>query len=393
MDKRALLAFFDEWTESFHPPVRAPVDVREVRPRTAGGFEVHTDQGTVTADTVVVATATHQRPRAPTVRLPRTVAQVHVVDYKRPEDLPAGRVLVVGAGQSGCQVVEDLLRAGRPVSLSVGNCRTLPRRYRGRDVIDWQQALGLLDRKPDDLADPALRFSPGDPQMTGRDGGRTTVRLINLERRGVQLLGRLRAFNGETNYNASKTEEHLETEVREGEGVQGVLRFEGKHSVRHAAAQADRFLLEFVAQVDAYCATSGGDHRARDPEDTALIAMAQEAVREAEVAKIAGNSGTELTLAVSDISTVVWATGFDYDFDWLVGFGDGLLDAFGYPVTEGENGSSPAVEGLHFCGLNWMNARRSGILLGVAADAEAVAGAISQRMRKITAGGTVNCRL
>jgi putative flavoprotein involved in K+ transport len=395
MDKRALLAFFDEWTESFHPPVHAPVDVREVRPRTGRGFEVHTDQGIVTADTVVVATATHQRPRAPVVRLPRTLTQIHVVNYKRPEDLPAGRVLVVGAGQSGCQVVEDLLRAGRLVSLSVGSCRTLPRRYRGRDVIDWQQALGLLDRSPDDLADPALRFAPGDPQMTGRDGGRTTVRLTDLARRGVQLLGRLRAFDSATKHSVSKAEEHLEGVSRGGEAVEGVLHFEGQRSVRHAAAQADCFLLDFVAQVDAYCSTSAGRHRPRDPEDSALIAAAQDAVRkDAEAVKAPGSSGIELTLALSDISSVVWATGFDYDFDWLVGFGDGVLDASGYPLTEGVNGSSPAVEGLHFCGLNWMNARKSGILLGVAADAEAVAGAISQRMRKSrTDGGSVNSRL
>ena len=387
MDKRTLLAFFDEWTESFHPPVHAPVDVHEVRPRTTGGFEVHTDQGVVTADTVVVATATHQRPRAPAISLPRAVTQIHVVNYKRPEALPAGRVLVVGAGQSGCQVVEDLVRAGRLVSLSVGSCRTLPRRYRGRDVIDWQQALGLLDRGPADLADPALRFAPGDPQMTGRDGGRTTVRLTNLARRGVQLLGRLRAFDNSTKH-GSKLEEHPEGLGREGD-VDGVLRFEGQHSVQHAAAQADRFLLDFVAQVDAYCSTSDVCHSPRDPEDSVLIAEAQEAVREdAEAAKTPGNSGTDLTLALCDISSIVWATGFDYNFDWLVGFGDGVLDASGYPITEGGNGSSPAVEGLHFCGLNWMNARKSGILLGVAADAEAVAGAISQRIRESTTAGS-----
>ena len=99
-------------------------------------------------------------------------------------------MLVIGAGQSGCQVCEDLLRAGRAVYLAVGRCRTLPRRYRGRDVITWQHELGSLDRRATDLADPALRFSPGDPQMTGRDGG-STVRLADLAARGARLLGRL----------------------------------------------------------------------------------------------------------------------------------------------------------------------------------------------------------
>lgn len=374
MDKRALLAFFDEWVHSFRPPVHAPVDVRLVKPRFGGGFEVHSTQGIVTADTIVVATATHQRPRAPTIRLPQTVPQIHVVDYRRPDMLPPGRVLVIGAGQSGCQVVEDLLRAGRQVSLSVGRCRTLPRRYRGRDVIDWQQALGLLDRRPGDLIDPALRFAPGDPQMTGRDDGRTTVRLVNLAKRGVQLLGRLRAYDS----GIKEKGQDKATKDSGGQERDGTLWFDGHRSVRRAAAEADRFLLEFIDQVDTYCSSSGGSHSPRDSEDDALIRAAQDAVQmDSEETQL--SDGEAQMLVLSDVSSVVWATGFDYDFSWLVGFGDGLLDDSGYPVTVGGDGSSPAVGGLYFCGLNWMNARKSGILLGVAADAEAVAGAISRR--------------
>ena len=145
MDKRELLQFFDEWVASFEPPLQAPVEVLSVRPRAAGGgFEVETSRGRETAAAVVVCTATYQRQRQPAVAvtLPAALPQLHAADYKNPEQLPPGRVLVCGAGQSGCQVCEDLLRAGRAVSLAVGLCRTLPRRYRGRDVIDWQHRSG-----------------------------------------------------------------------------------------------------------------------------------------------------------------------------------------------------------------------------------------------------------
>lgn len=385
MDKHALLKYFDDWVETFHPPVYAPRDVLQVRPRAGGGFKVHTDHTTVTADVVVVATATHQRPRIPAVRLSRAVTQIHVVDYKCPEMLPSGRVLVIGAGQSGCQVVEDLLRGGREVFLAVGRCRTLPRRYRGRDVIDWQQALGLLDRRPDDLPDPAMRFAPGDPQMTGRDGGRTTVRLADFAKRGVQLLGRLRGCS-RSESSANKQDQRAQQAPAE----MAVLCFEGPSSVRHATAEADRFLLDFIDQVDAHCSSSSSWHCPRDSKDEALVAAAQEAVRNDAEERLAGrptDSDAEQTLPLSRISTVIWATGFEYDFNWLVGFGNNLLDKDGYPITEGGTGSSPAADGLHFCGLNWMNARKSGILLGVAADAEAVAGAIARRVSGAFGGG------
>eukprot|EP01052_Picozoa_sp_SAG31_P035490 SAG31_NODE_4290_length_3376_cov_6.530058_2_plen_437_part_00 len=411
--QKTLLSYFDDWIDTFKPPVHAPVEVLQVRPLAQGGFELLTTRGAVTAGVVVVATATYQRPRAAAVALPTTLPQLHVVDYKRPELLPPGRVLVIGAGQSGCQVVEDLLRAGRPVSLSVGRCRTLPRRYRGRDVIDWQHALGLLDRKPSELDDPALRFSPGDPQMTGRDGGRTTVRLAELAQRGAQLLGRLRGCSarrcGSIRHGSSDVSQVDTSEL----GEELVMRFDGQQVVRHAAAEADRFLLAFTAQVDAYCASTkhspGPTHRNAngdesndspgrqdppplEPEDHAIIAVARAAVEKAveDEARRVGDdqtpeSGTneesEQLLSLPEVGCVVWATGFEHDFGWLSGFDPRLLDASGYPITDqhAADGSSLVAEGLYFCGLNWMNARKSGILLGVAADAEAVAASIRNR--------------
>ena len=174
MAKPELLQFFDRWVAGFEPPLRTQVDVRRCCPgagRLAAerGFVLETSTGPLTADVVVVATATHQQPQVPAIAaaLPPALHQIHTSQYRRPAQLPAGPVLVVGAGQSGCQCAMDLLLAGREVYVAVGRCRSLPRRYRGRDVIDWQQRLGLLDRRPADLADLALRFEPGDPQMTG----------------------------------------------------------------------------------------------------------------------------------------------------------------------------------------------------------------------------------
>ena len=115
------LAFADRWVASFNPPLRTGVEVETVRPSGGGGFELETNGGPLTAAAVVVATATHQRQRIPAIaeRLPSTLPQLHTSEYKRPSALPpGGAVLVIGAGQSGCQVCEDLLRAGRAVYLA-----------------------------------------------------------------------------------------------------------------------------------------------------------------------------------------------------------------------------------------------------------------------------------
>lgn len=340
MPRDAFVTYMQEWAAGFDAPVRAGVDVAKIGPH-EGKFKLVTNRGALTADTVIVATATYQHPRIPAVasQLPSSIHQVHAENYKNPEQCPQGAVLVVGSGQTGCQLVEDMLRAGRTVYLCVGRTGRLPRRYRGRDCLEWQRDMGLLDRTPDMLDSPAERFL-GDPHLTGRDGG-ATVSLHDYAKRGVTLLGRLENVDGDT--------------LRFGANLQDDMRY------------ADSFSDDLMRRIDDYITSA--NIQAPPPTD----------------AELAGGPGSEdwsidtiekLTFSGTGIRTVIWATGFTYDFSWI---DYPMTDEMGYPVTR--NGAT-CVNGLYFCGLNWMTRRKSGILYGVKEDAKAVAENVKKQLHE-----------
>lgn len=331
MARDAFVDYMQRWAEGFDAPVTSGVVVSGVA-RDADGFALDTSDGRVTAEAVVVATATHQQPKIPAVaeKLPAELAQMHAQSYKNPAQLAKGAVLVVGSGQTGCQIVEDLLRAGRKVYLSVGRAGRLPRRYRGRDCIAWQRDLGLLDRTPEMLDGPAQRFA-ADPHVSGRDGG-ATISLHDFHRRGVVLLGRLDGADGDT--------------LRFDDTLQGEIRF------------ADDYAARFLASIDDLIARDGLN--VPPATDDELYGGAQ-----ADDPPLA--DPRTLDVAQCDISTVIWATGFAFDFSWI---DCPVTDGFGYPETRA---GATGVDGLYFCGLNWMTKRKSGILYGVAEDAEHVA--------------------
>ena len=301
-----------------------------------------------------MATGTYQKPKVPAAaeKLPEGILQLHAESYKNPGQAADGAVLLVGSGQTGCQIAEDFLRAGRQIYLSVGRSGRLPRRYRGKDCLEWQAEMGTLDRTPDMLDGPTDRFK-GDPHVTGRDGG-SSVSLYGLHRRGALLLGRLVSAYGDA------------------------LSFDG--SLASNIAYADRFASDLSASVDAHI------------DATAQSAPATE--------QDPGNADWPPDIPVPDIRTlslknagigsVIWATGFDYDFSWIE---FPVLDEWGYPVAR--NGAT-RVPGLFFCGLNWMTWRKSGILYGVAEDALAVSERIAERSRQgccaCLGGGGLNAR-
>lgn len=337
MPRDEFVAYMQDWAREFGAPMEENTDVRRITPNT-GGFRVETSFGPRQAGTVVVATATYQKPRMPSLSadLPYDILQIHAEDYKNPEQARPGAVLVVGSGQTGCQVVEDFVRAGREVYMCVSRTGRLPRRYRGRDCIEWQRDMGRLDRTPDMLDAPADRFI-GDPHLTGRDGG-STVSLRAFEDRGVTLLGRL----------ASVEDRHLRIASDLADNL----------------AHADTFAAQTRKDIDAFIARTGLD--APPPSSDEMSDMPAPD-------RVARQPITELDLDAAGISTVIWATGFTFDFSWI----DGLpVDAQGYPLTD--NGQSP-LAGLFFCGLNWMTRRKSGILYGVKDDAEEVADRIARR--------------
>jgi putative flavoprotein involved in K+ transport len=337
MPRDEFVAYLEEWARSFDAPVESGVEIRHLA-RHDGMFRAETRNGDVfAAKKVVVATATYQKPRIPDLAasLPAHITRIHAENYKNADQIGDGAVLVVGSGQTGCQIVEDLLRAGRKVFLAVGSNGRLPRHYRGQDCLYWQEQMQFLERTPDMLATPGDRFK-GDPHVSGRDRG-TTINLRSFAARGCVLTGRLASVSG------------------------NLARF--KPDLADSLKMADDYAADFLMKVDAHIEAHGLDA----PTET------QASLREQGILSVDGPGETAIEAPVAldmdaqNIKTIIWATGFSFDFSWIEGL---ETDAAGYPVThDGES----SMENLYFCGLNWMRKRKSGIIYGVGEDAEIVA--------------------
>ncbi|HET7903317.1 MAG TPA: NAD(P)-binding domain-containing protein, partial [Candidatus Eisenbacteria bacterium] len=321
-----VIAFIERYRERVGAPVRTGVRVDRVRP-TDGGFRLEITDGDVDAVNVVVATGPYQEPILPAVRhaIPPAVLQLHASGYRNPAQLPAGAVLVVGSGASGCQIVEDLLAAGRKVFFSVGRHRRYPRRYRGRDMFWWMERIGALDQTLDER--PEARDRP-NPLVTGVGGGHE-IDLRDYAAAGVTLLGHLRDVTGSRLHLADDLEPLL--------------------------AAGDESVGMFTRAVDAYIARIG---LAVPPEPPRPIPPA----RGAPAAPI-----RELDLAASGSMSVVWATGFRRDFRWIEA---PVFDERGEPIhRRGVTGCA----GLYFLGLPWLHKLKSSVLCGVGDDAAHVA--------------------
>ena len=337
----AFIDHMERWAASFDAPVRESVTVTRL---SAGGprrFRIDTSAGAHDADVVVVATSTYQTPRVPALapQLPDHLLQVTADAYRHPEALPAGGVLVVGSGQTGCQIAEELNEVWRHTYLCVGKAGRLPRRYRGRDCLYWQDKMGTLDRSPDMLKNAAQRFR-GDPHLSGKAGGRT-LSLHDFQRNGITLLGSLANVTGSTIQLAANLRANMKA--------------------------ADAFAEQFMVAVDAYIAHAG----IAAPPPTAKELAGGPQAPDWSIEQI-----SSLDLTTAGIATVVWATGFQFDFSWI---DFPVRDDFGYPLTDR---GATAVEGLYFMGLNWMVNRKSGIIYGVGDDASHVARHIADRLRR-----------
>lgn len=321
-----LNAWLAGFPASFDPPVREHTEVTSVRPRDDGdGFDVLTSAGPLVAGQVVVAVGGYHVPNVPALAqaLPERIAQVHSSAYKNPQSLPDGRVLVVGTGQSGAQIAEDLHLAGRDVALAVGDAPRCARTYRGRDVVAWLHDMGHYDRPVTEQPPEERGRDRTNHYVTGRDGGRDLdLRAFALE--GLQLHGTLEAV------------------------VDGRFAF-ADDLVAHLDA-ADAVYNGINASIDAWIEARG-------------IAAPPPSVYEPVWAPLGGRT----TLPVEEVSAVVWATGFRSDFRWLHA---SVFDGAGVPqhvrgVTQ--------VPGVLFIGLPWLHTWGSGRFASVARDAEHVA--------------------
>ena len=323
MGKADIVNYVRAYAQSFDAPVREGVEVIRVRPGQDSCFEVMTSIGDYTADQVVIATGGYHTPRIPRLaeRLPGTITQIHSSVYRQPDQLPPGGILVVGTGQSGCQIAEDLHLSGRQVHLSVGSAPRSPRRYRGKDVVDWLDQMGYYDISINDHPEKETIRHRTNHYLTGRDGGRE-IDLRKFATEGMQLYGRLQDIEGD--------------------------RLLFKDDLTHNLDAADAVAESIKRTINQFIAKNGLEAPEAAPyqplwEPTEFI--------------------SEIDCATANIRSVIWSTGFEADFRWVE---VPVFDGKGYPSHD--RGVTP-VKGFYFLGLPWLYTWGSGRFSGVARDA------------------------
>ncbi|WP_298010813.1 MSMEG_0569 family flavin-dependent oxidoreductase [uncultured Aquabacterium sp.] len=333
MKKDQIVAYLEAFLKKVNPPMLTGVTVQHVKARPEGGYAVQTTAGLFTADQVVVASGGYHEPVVPRLaeRLPAHITQLHSEQYRNPQSLPEGGVLVVGSGQSGAQIAEDLHLAGKQVHLAVGDAPRCARFYRGRDVVDWLADMGYYDMPVDQHP---LREGVRDNTnhyVTGRDGGRD-IDLRAFAKQGMKLYGLLDSLQD------------------------GVVSFQD--NLKAALDQADKVYNGINAAIDKHIAEQGID---------APAGGVYEPVWQPD-----GNH-TRLDLAAEGITSVIWCIGFKPDFSWLDA---PVFNGRGQPV---HHRGVTRQAGLYFLGLPWLYTWGSGRFSGVARDALYLAEAIEKQ--------------
>jgi putative flavoprotein involved in K+ transport len=321
LDRAGVIAHLEGYAAG--APVEEDTSVLRVA-RTRRGYHVETDRGALAAGSVVIATGDCDVPRLPgAAAVPSSVAQLHTSAYRRPGQLPDGAVLVVGGGPSGQQLAAELRRAGRHVVLAVGRHARMPRTYRGRDVFTWLEATGQLTAHVDDVPDlAAARRAPSLPVS----GSGEALGLDALDRLGVVVAGRLRAFAGRRALFA----DDLEDRVRD----------------------AERRSRRVLAGIDAHIERTGTPAPPADPPPPVRLGRGPR------------------TVDLTDFGAVLWATGYRRSFPWL-----------DVPVHDGRGELAhregiTRAPGLYVLGLRFQRRRNSHFIGGVGDDAAHIAAAI-----------------
>ena len=325
-----IIGYIEAYAAFVAPPIRCGVKVMRLSQGDGARFAAETSDGTIAANNVVVATGPYQRNVVPDLLSGHPVFQVHSADYKNPEQLPPGAVLVAGAGASGAQIAEELLQAGRRVYLSIGRHRRLPRRYRGRDLVWWLAEMRLDQVTPEERGPARL-----GPVISGANGGRT-IDFRNFAAEGMILIGRVEAAEN------------------------GVL--EIAPGLAESMTNGDLVYTTFLDTVDAYVKRRRME-LPEEPEARATVANPP-----CVTAPL-----TRLDLAAEGISSVVWATGYGVDFGWI---DLPVIDDKGEAVHRNGISREP---GLYFLGLQWLSKMNSSFLSGVGDDATVLADHIMGR--------------
>lgn len=333
--KDRIADYFETYVDMIDAPIRTGVEVRKVeRNAKRPGFTIETSEGVIEANRIVAATGPFQHPVIPPVAPQgEKITQIHSADYRNPEQLPEGAVLVVGAGSSGVQIADELQQSGKQTYLSVGPHDRPPRTYRNRDFCWWMGVLGEWDEEA---------VKPGTGHVTiavsGAHGGQT-VDFRVLAHHGIKLVGLTKSFND------------------------GVVRFEP--DLVDNLARGDKDYLDFLDAADAYAIRNGLD-LPEEPE-------ARNTLPDPECVT---NPILELDLAKAGITSIVWATGYSIDYSWLnVHY---ALDENGRPKHQRGVSNEP---GVYFLGLPWLSRRASSFIWGVWHDAKHIADHIATQRK------------
>lgn len=334
MKKDDIVAYLEAFAASFNPPVFEGVAVKQLRKLSDGLFEIQCTKGTFTANQVVVAVGGYHKPRIPRIaeKVPSHIQQIHSSEYRNPSQLPQGNVLVIGSGQSGCQIAEDLHLAGRGVHLAVGSAPRVARRYRGRDVVDWLADMGHYDMPVELHPQKEAVRGKANHYVTGRDGGRD-IDLRMRAKEGMQLHGRV------------------------ADCVGGVMHF--SDDLVKNLDNADQSSENIKNMIDGYIAEKG-------------ISAPQEA-RYVPVWQPKGGHSS-IDLHAENISGIVWSVGFESSFDWI---DLPIFNGKGYPNHYRGVSREP---GVYFLGLPWLHTWGSGRFSGVARDSAFLLEKIEQHL-------------
>jgi putative flavoprotein involved in K+ transport len=325
MSRDDIVGHLVDYAQSFGAPVREDVAVSELGPDSDGGFLLHTTSGDILARQVVLASGGYQKPHRPPAasELPESLHVIDAEDYTNPNALPPGAVLVVGSGQTGCQLAEELVESGRDVHLACGRAPWLPREFGGRDTVAWLTETPFWEVTVGDLPSPMARIG-ANAQASGRHGGHD-LHYRTLQGRGVNLLGHLIG------------------------AVDGSVHF--APDLAESVAFGDARYADVCGLIARTCAARGVE----TPKMPAPPVFAAKPAERLELGRIGG---------------VIFTSGYRPDYASWVRFPE-AFDDLGFPIQI--DGSSTVVDGLHFMGVHFQRKRKSASFLGVAEDAGVLA--------------------
>lgn len=323
-DMAETVGFIEGYAERIAAPVRTHTTVTSVR-AVDDGYEVETDRGPWSVRAVVIASGACNIPAVPPLAdlLPSGIEQLTAMDYRAPDLLEPGGVLVVGASATGTQIADEIHRSGRPVTLAVGEHVRVPRVYRGLDIMWWMDRSGVLHESYEEFDNLQRVRSLPSLQLTGSDD-RHTLDLNALTDIGVKLTGRL-------------------VGVRDGSA-------QLSGSLRNWCELADLKMNRLLDRIDEWATEHDMDDVVDPPHRFAPT-------------RLEGSPPLGLDLGDGQIRTVVWATGFRPDYSWLD------VPVFDRKGRVRHDGGVVEAPGLYLIGLPFLRRRNSGLIDGAAEDA------------------------